>query len=431
MANPAFRLHGAGHGLADYLFAGLDFASPRFAPIRSRRPGDGGLAPGSLVFVEDLERFAGRSWEEILSDLAPGAEGAFHAGGPALVSLTLAAQLLRPSKIPVTYFGLSGDDAAASRIRWLLAQTPLDLGSFRQRQGRTDVTWVLSDPGAGGGDGERCFVHRPGSVSPDPDVLGESFFQATVNLYAGTALTPGLHRVLPDLLAKSRRRGAFTVVGTVFDFAAEREGRPWSLGGMGGGPRNDEAAWPLIDLLVGNETEILRLAGMAPGGRVEAAVDVLLDRGLTAAVATRGAAPTYYRSIGGLFGESRGEVPVDAALAARARDRGAHPGDTTGAGDNFLGGLLASCFQQWLADDLFPKGEVHIDRELHHMNPLKLRRAVEMGNAAGGLACLQPGGIRLEKTRGERMGHIRAALAQSGAAEGRWRSPSDSRSLAC
>lgn len=408
MANPAFRLHGAGHGLADLLHADADFSSPRVAPYLSRQPGDGGLVPGGLVLAEDLARFAGRPWEQILAEIAPG-EPVFNAGGPALVSLTLAAQLLRPAKIPVTYFGLSGDDAPAARLRWLLAQTPLDLGSFRQQRGRTDVTWVLSDPKANRGHGERCFVHRPGTASADPSCLGEAFHQATVNLYAGTALTPALHQALPDLLAKSRRRGAMTVVGTVFDSAAEREGRPWTLGG--------DSAWENLDLLVADELEILRLGGKIG---VAASVDALLDRGLPAAVVTRGPEPVYYRSVGGLFGESRGEVGIDPVLSAKVLDRADYPGDTSGAGDNFLGALLASFFQQWLADDHFPKGEVHLERELHYMNPLKLRKAVELGVAAGSLACLQPGGVRLEKSRGDRLKEIRALRAEPEPSSLRW-----------
>lgn len=413
MANPAFRLHGAGHGLADWIHADIDFASPRLDAFRSRRPGDGGLELGKLVRVADLEAFAGRPWEEILPELSRGAEPVFNAGGPALVSLALASQLLRPSKIPVTYYGLTGDDAPASRLRWLLAQTPLDLTCFRQRQGSTDVTWVFSDPRAEGGHGDRFFVHRPGSARPDPAILGESFFQATLNLYAGTALTPALHASLPDLLAKSRRRGAVTVVGGAFDFDAEREGRPWTLGG--------DAAWPLIDLLVADEREVLAYGGRAT---VEASVDALLDRGLNAAVVTRGTDPVYYRAVGGLFGEARGEVTAHAGLVAMARDRSAHPGDTAGAGDNFLGGLLASLFLQWLADDFYPKGELHLERELHYMNPLKLRKAVEMGTVAGGLACLQPGGFRLERHRGERLAELRAYRAEPAAADLRWSSPS-------
>lgn len=406
MANPAFRLHAAGAGVVDLVHGAVDLRAARFARLLSRRPGDGGLVPGGLVRADDLARHAGATWADLLAELASGEpEPRFNAGGPGLVAAAVASQLLRPAKIPVTYYGLSGDDAPASRLRWLLAQTPLDLACFRQRPGTTDCTWVFTDAGSG----DRFFVTRPGTSQAGPEILGESFFQATLNLYAGTAQLPALHLALPDLLAKSRRRGAFTVVGTVFDFAAEREERPWNLG--------NEAAWPLVDLLVSNETEILRLGGAAS---VAQAVDRLIDRGLAAAVVTRGDAPVYYRSIGGIFGECRGEVPADASLAARAEDRRAHPGDMTGAGDNFLAALLASFFHQWLADDFYPKGELHLERELHHMNPLQLRRAIEWGVAAGGLACLQYGGLRLEKSRGERLAELRMIRNEPVPASLRW-----------
>jgi sugar/nucleoside kinase (ribokinase family) len=409
MANPAFRLHGAGHGVADLLYGDIDTTSSAFQALRSRRPGDGGLELGRLVRVADLEAYAGRPWEEILPSLAGAAEPIFNAGGPALVSLALASQLLRPAKIPVTYFGLTGDDAPASRLRWLLAQTPLDLGSWRQRPGTTDVTWVLSDPRARGGDGERFFVNRPGTCRTGPDALGEPFFQATLCLFAGTALTPDLHAALPDLLSKARRRGAATVAGGAWDFDAEKAGRPWDLGG--------DAAWPNLDLLVADEAEALAYGRKAT---VEASVDALLDRGLAAAVVTRGTGPVYFRSVGGLFGESRGEVPVHTGLMERARDRATYPGDTAGAGDNFLGGLLTAFFHQWLSDDFYPKGELHLDRELHHMNPLRLRRAVEAGVVSGGMACLQPGGLKLEKHRGERLAEWRALRAEPAPASLRW-----------
>jgi sugar/nucleoside kinase (ribokinase family) len=149
------------------------------------------------------------------------------------------------------------------------------------------------------------------------------------------------------------------------------------------------------------------LAGSGPAD-LEACVDALLARGLTSVVVTRGAEPVYYRSIGGIFGDCRGHVSPHAGLADSARDRQVNPGDTSGAGDNFLGGLLADLIHQILSDDFFPKGEPHVERELLEIVPLRLRRAIEFGSLAGGLACLQRGGVRIEKTTGEYLGRIKS-----------------------
>jgi sugar/nucleoside kinase (ribokinase family) len=400
MANPLFRVHGTGCGLADVIHPASDFTSPRLEKYFSKKaggPGGHGLEMGKVVLLEDLAAFSGQTPEAVLADLA--GDAVFSAGGPGLVSMALAAQLLRPSRVAVTYYGLSGDDAAASRIRTLLAQTPIDMSGYRQKAGSTPVTHVFSDPEAQGGHGDRCFVHDPG-VSMDPDLLGESFHQATFNVYAGTALMPRVHEALPKLLAKSRRRGALTVAGPVFDAYAEKRGRPWSFG---------EDAWEYLDLLVADEDEIRRLSGERG---VAEGVDALLERGLNAAVVTRGPGAIYYRSVGGVFGNSRGEAPACRPLVEKARDREAHSGDTTGAGDNFLGALISAFLFQILSDDFFPKGEVHLDRELFHMNPLHLRKAIDFAAVAGGLACLQYGGIHLEKNVGERLRQIRALMPE-------------------
>lgn len=412
MPSHAFRIHGAGCGLVDFIHPDIDFHSPAARPYHSRSPGDGGLEMGKLTFRSDLLRFAGQPWDVILAALTgpAAAAPAFNVGGPAISALTLAAQLLRPARVPVTYYGLSGDDGLGSRMRKLLAHTPLDMTCFRQRAGDTLSTHVFNDPGGQDGSGDRFFVHlEGGGPAFDPAFLGESFFQAAINLYAGTVLVPGLHRILPDLLQKGRRRGAINVVGAVFDFASEKAapGRPWSMG--------EGEAYPHIDLLVADEEEIFGLAGDAPVSgaapvAVEAAADRLLARGLTSVVVTRGVNPVYFRSLGGVFGECRGYVAIHPVLAEMARNRAEHPGDTTGAGDNFLGGLVTDLIHQLLADDLYPKGETHVERELLHIAPLRLRRAIEFGNAAGGLACLQYGGILPESGSGERLNRIRTQL---------------------
>lgn len=422
MPSHAFRIHGAGCGLADFIHPDIDFNSDRLKSYRSLVPGDGGLEMGKVTFQEGLLAFAalrraegaavGDSWEKILADIAgPDAPSpAFNVGGPAAAALAAASQLLRPSRTPVTYYAISGDDGHAARIRHTLAQTPLDLTCYRRRPGRTSSAHVFSDPRADGGSGDRFFIHRQGDDFPIEDAFqGESFFQAAINLYAGTAEVPALHKALPDLLQKSRRRGAITVVGTVFDFATEKTtpGAPWPMG--------EGEAYPSIDLLVADAGEIRGLAGADSAGAertVEDAVDALLKRGLTSVVVTRGAEPVYYRSIGGIFGECRGYAPVHSGLAERIGDRLGNPGDTSGAGDNFLAGLLADLIQQLLADDFYPKGEAHVERELLEISPLRLRRAVDFAIIAGGLACLQYGGVRLEDKTGEKLAAIKALLPQ-------------------
>ncbi|MDQ3003410.1 MAG: carbohydrate kinase family protein [Fibrobacterota bacterium] len=422
MPSHAFRIHGAGCGLADFIHADIDFDSPRLKPYRSLVPGDGGLEMGKVIFQEGLLEFValrraegaqvGDSWEKILADIAgPDAPApVFNAGGPAAAALAAASQLLRSSRTLVTYYGISGDDGHAARIRHTLAQTPLDLTCYRRRPGRTSSSHVFSDPRADGGGGDRFFIHRQGDDFPIEDAfIGESFFQAAINLYAGTAEVPALHKALPDLLQKSRRRGAITVVGTVFDFAAEKNapGEPWPMG--------EGESFPSIDLLVVDAGEIRGLAGAGSAGAersIEDAVNVLLKRGLTSVVVTCGAEPVYYRSIGGIFGECWGYAPVHAGLAERIGDRQINPGDTSGAGDNFLAGLLSDMIQQLLADDFYPKGETHIDRALLEISPLHLRRAVDFAVIVGGLACLQYGGVAIEKHIGEKLAAVKALLPQ-------------------
>jgi sugar/nucleoside kinase (ribokinase family) len=434
MPSHAFRVHGAGSGLADWIHGPVDFASPRIDPYRSRASGDGGLAMGKVTFREDLLALAERrralgepartTWEEILADiLGPDASApAFNVGGPALASLTLAAQLLRPARVPVTYYGASGDDAEAARIRHTLAQTPMDMTCYRRKPGPTTAAHVFPDPKAGGGAGDRFFVHCQGADAPMDDVFnGETFFQAVFNVYAGTVQVPSLHRALPSLLAKSRRRGALTVVGAVYDHATEKSapGRPWPLGGEG--EESGREAWGQVDLLVADAAELAGLAGLQNGATgssieaaasIEAGVQTLFDLGLGAAVVTQGEGPVYYRSLGGPFGECRGWARPHPDLIAAARDP-RNTGDTSGAGDNFLGALIADLMHQILADDFYPKGEPHVDRELLSISPLRLRRAIDFACVAGGLACRQRGGVRLESAYGENLGRIRAYMPQA------------------
>src|SRR4051794_16045085 len=98
MANPLFRVHGTGCGLADLIHPTADFSSPLYAPYRSPSSGDGGagvpgggIEMGKVVFLDDLAAAGGMGREKVLADLnAPaGAAPVFSAGGPGLASLVL------------------------------------------------------------------------------------------------------------------------------------------------------------------------------------------------------------------------------------------------------------------------------------------------------------------------------------------------------
>ena len=76
----------AGCSLADILYADIDFTAPAFTACASKKDGDGGLAPGKLVFADALEAFTGKSYPELKRALTGGrAPHAENLGGPAIV----------------------------------------------------------------------------------------------------------------------------------------------------------------------------------------------------------------------------------------------------------------------------------------------------------------------------------------------------------
>jgi len=383
-----FRIAGTGCSLLDIIYAEVDFASPEFAGFRSRRPGDGGLEPGKLVFTEDFERFAGLPCLEALGRITGGrAPHATNIGGPGVVALINAVQLLDPEKFAVRFVGSIGADDLGTQLRRQLARTPLNTTDYRNKPGITPFTYVLSDPGHGGG-GERTFVNNIGTAwSLSPEDLDEGFFRADLVAFGGTALVPPVHDALDTLLPRARRAGAFTVVNTVYDFRNQRRDPvgPWPLGASHQG-------YAATDLLIADREEALRLSGQAT---VAAALSWFLARGVGAAVATEG-----IRDIEVAVGSSRyaplksSSFPVSRSVV---RELEAHPerrGDTTGCGDNFAGGVIASLARQ------LESGRARLD----------LQEAVAWGAACGGLACFHMGGVFVETRPGEKRDRVNACL---------------------
>jgi sugar/nucleoside kinase (ribokinase family) len=380
------RVHGAGCALIDNIYDDVDFTAPAFRRRASRRPGDGGLVPGQLVFAEDLAEFAGKPYHEVLREITGHSEADhYNVGGPAMVPLVHAAQMLANTEHGVAFAGLVGDDRDGGRIRDALSSVPVDLSAYRTVSGATPSTDVLSDPRYDNGRGERTFVNQLG-VAANPEVaeFSESFFAADIVFFGGTALVPPVHDTLTDLSRRARAQGAFVVVATVYDFRNEKRapGEPWPL-------IDDYAA---VDLVVTDREEALRISGCA---EESAALDWFVDRGAGAAVITRGPEPVLFRAGAGWGAGSVGDpgepasLPICDAVAEeiRRRDRG-H--DTTGCGDNFVGGMLAAIALQMDA------GAGEID----------LWSAVAEGVVAGGLAATYLGGLYHESAPGEKRREI-------------------------
>ncbi len=380
------RIAGVGCSLVDFLYSDVDFSCEAFRRSLSRTQGDGGLTPGGLVFRDEFERFAGQPFDSVLRALV-GERSAdtYNIGGPAIVALILAAQLLAPRGWRVAYYGAVGDDEAGRLILEAAGKTPLDIAHYGSIPGASPSTTVLSDPRYDGGHGERVFINNLG-VARDyaPEDLPDSFFESDMVLFGATALTPQLHTHLTSLLRKTKERGCFAVVTTVYDFQNEKRnpGGLWPLG-------ESDDTYRYADLLVADHVEALRISGASD---VAGACEWFRRKGLAACVVTQGPRPVWFYAQGDAF-EPVGlmQLPVSEAVGEALKQGRSTPGDTTGCGDNFAGGVLTSLAVQ-LADG--------------RAGRLDLKRAVALGVCAGGEACFHLGGVALESQSGERLGQI-------------------------
>ncbi len=380
MARPTVSCIGC--SLIDYLFNGIDFSGPVIRPYLSREEGDGGLSPGKLVFTRELERFASKTYSGVLQDITGGRRpDAMNIGGPGIVSMIHLAQMLGPDN-DVRFYGATGNDPASEFLKKRLARTPLSDRYLRSYNSSTPFTYVLSDPDADGGHGERIFINHIGAAAelgfPDP-----SFFDAPITVFGGTALVPGIHDDLGLLLGHAKRKGAFTVVNTVYDFRNQKEnpGKPWP-------PGNDPSTFQHIDLLIMDLEEALKISGTADA---EMALEFFISSGTGGAVITDGTRPVRIRTRSGAFRDDiNGEFPVSEAVIHDRRTADIK-GDTTGCGDNFVGGMVYSLAVQQERDGGKPD----------------LLDALAWAVASGGFACFYLGGTYYEKESGEKYEKIR------------------------
>lgn len=389
------KISGVGCCLVDYLYRNISFQEAAFKQLESRIPGDGGIVTGGLVFSEDLESFSGMGYPEAMELLLRGeTPDRVNLGGPAIVALVHAAQLLEEEGTEVSFYGVTGDDGVGEQIRSFISKSPVKAHLQKMVQKASPATTVLSDPDANSGKGERSFINTLGAaLSYSPDMVPDSFYRSDIILFGGTALVPQIHDNLGVLLQKAKEHGAVTVVGTVYDFRNQKlhPHQPWPLVAKEG--------WNHIDLLVADAEESYRLSGIK---NKEAAADLFISRGAGAVIITEGAEPFLLKvnpeNRAGFLPAARKFFPVSAMVD---QELSAYPdkrGDTTGCGDNFLGGILASLAVQ---PGNVTGGIAEID----------LQEAAAWGAASGGFSCFHVGGMYHQKHPGEKRRLLKPYIA--------------------
>lgn len=379
-------ISGTGCALVDYLYTDVSFKSPHFDRYRSKKDGDGGLSPGKLVFTEEVERFAGKPYPEVLKDLTGNRPpDAMNLGGPALVALIHAAQMLDPGQFEVRFFGGMGEDEAANYVREMTGKTPLDMANYRPVSDRaTPFTHVLSDASHDNNRGERTFINHIGAAwDYTPDILGDAFFQSDIVCFGGTALTPRIHDSLSELLHRAKAAGCLTVVNTVYDFRNEKSNpdRPWPL-------VDQKEDFGLIDLLLMDGEEAVRISGCR---NPDAAAVFFVEQGVPAFMITNGPEEMLAYSGGSLIEKKPlSRLPVSSKVASDLQKEGAC-GDTTGCGDNFAGGAIASLARQ-------------LQQERHRKPGFD--EIISWAVASGGFACFYLGGTYYEKKAGEKRSRV-------------------------
>jgi sugar/nucleoside kinase (ribokinase family) len=376
MEKHKLTIHAAGCCLVDYLYTGMDFSGSKFTSYA----GMGGIAPGKLVFSEDVAQATGVAFTKIEQDLLEGkAPDAVNLGGPAVVALLNMAQLLseREEDVKTAFWGVIGGYQAGKQLQSFLSRSPITEVHMKPVSLATPNTVVLSDPNYNT-HGERAFINTIGAAAElQSSDIPEEFFDADIVLFGGTALVPGLHDSLTTLLKTAKKRGCFTVVGTVYDFRNEKlyPDQPWPLG--------EGESYQNIDLLLADDEEARRLTGTRT---LKEAADALIRRGVTAFIITKGAKSVFAYAGGTKWKPFTGTLEVCNAITVECTAHPERRGDTTGCGDNYAGGVTAD-----------------IACQLQEGGTLDIVRAHMVGSVSGGYACFYAGGAYFEEHHGEKL----------------------------
>jgi sugar/nucleoside kinase (ribokinase family) len=379
------RISGIGCCLLDSIYTDADFNSKEVSKRFSLTPGDGGILPGQLVFSEDLERFTGEKIETILKSIIPESKLAKeNIGGPCIVALILASQLIHPDDVDISYFGTRADDSSGETLGKLLAKTDVLLDNYIIKTGATPQTIVLSDPSYNKGAGERAFLNTLGVAAEYmPQEVPPEFFNVDLLLFGGTALVPSIHDNLHELLEKGKQNSCINIVSTVFDFrnenrnAAER----WPLG-------NEDDSFRLMDLLIMDKMEALRISASKT---LEQAANFFINKGTGSFIITQGTEDVIVFSRGEIFKEQALRyLPI---LPSTNYDVVDMVSDTTGCGDNFAGGVLSSVIMQIMNSD---------------RSKFDLIEACILGIVSGTYTSLITGGVDFERHKGDKLRKISA-----------------------
>jgi sugar/nucleoside kinase (ribokinase family) len=380
------KISGVGCTLMDYVYNHISFESEGIQPFLSKKDGDGGISPGKLVFTEELESFAGISYPEMLHQITGGRKpDTMNIGGPAVVSMIHAAQLLGDDA-EIFFTGAIGEDETGINLLSFLKRTALDPGHIVRFNLPTPFTHVLSDPDYDSGHGERSFINNIGAAGRLSD-LPEEFFEADICVFGGTALVPNIHDNLDVLLGRAKENKAFTIVNTVYDFRNEKAnpGKAWPLG-------KGHESLDKIDLLIMDLEESLKISGKDNG---DSAMDYFRVRGVKGIVITEGAKDIRAYASPEIFKDEIDEkFPVSQKVVSDLKCSGVK-GDTTGCGDNFVGGMIYSLAEQMIK---------------HPCQKPAMEEMVRWGRASGGFACFYLGGTYFEKERGEKLEKVKRYL---------------------
>lgn len=381
MSNKTLRISGTGCALVDYLYKPVNFTGENFKRFLSVYPGDGGLSPGKLVFRDEFEKFSCEDYLKVRELITNGNPPVtLNIGGPSIVSLIHAAQMLVGTNAEVCFYGSKGTDKEAAFIDENIQRTPLKIRKYKISDKNTPFTDVLSDPNYDQGLGERIFINNIGAAwDIFPDDLDEAFFESDMVVFGGTALVPNIHQSLTKLLKKAKEKNARTIVNTAYDFLNEKKNPnvPWPLG-------SSLETYQSIDLLITDREEALRLSGKET---MDDALSFFKETGVGGIIITNGANPLYFAYNSSLFGSSEGVRPVSEKVREMMIQHPEKVGDTTGCGDNFVGGVIAGIAQQLLE---------------HPSQQIDLNKAIALGVVSGGYACFYHGGTFFEKEPGEK-----------------------------